>query len=405
VEDEGIFNLVWIEPEWNWNTSSGSWSGGSQRVWIEPEWNWNPAPVWQSPPSSSRLNRTRVELKQHPIRCVWADKHVGFESNQSGIETSTCASSGCCHAQVWIEPEWNWNVHIFSTVLLFSSVWIEPEWNWNFISPFMSVERSWFESNQSGIETFFRRCVAELQEGLNRTRVELKPVQWHVLHVANCGFESNQSGIETSRTWGYAGRQLRLNRTRVELKHWLDYNWRTRARRVWIEPEWNWNGELCCSPVRRCICLNRTRVELKRGPHARWRRETRAGLNRTRVELKLDRCSCEWCIIPCLNRTRVELKHGNSTQAFLGRRGLNRTRVELKRPCSDTRRNRYTVWIEPEWNWNARSLNVDAGSAISFESNQSGIETACATLGRRYRTQVWIEPEWNWNRLRVHLHQ
>jgi len=78
---------------------------------------------------------------------------------------------------VWIEPEWNWNFQVTLTSAASQGVWIEPEWNWNIANVNLILNGNTFESNQSGIETrVSAKIILRLQEM----------------------FESNQSGIETN---------------------------------------------------------------------------------------------------------------------------------------------------------------------------------------------------------------
>jgi len=109
------------------------------------------------------------------IRCLLQQK---FESNQSGIETQSCLSSGYAKLFVWIEPEWNWNyvsaIYVVENANVFESNQSGIE-----TSTFFSTDtklKSKFESNQSGIET---------SDIINLKLSDLNP------------FESNQSGIET----------------------------------------------------------------------------------------------------------------------------------------------------------------------------------------------------------------
>jgi len=76
------------------------------------------------------LNRTRVELKR-PAHLPGGDWSLRFESNQSGIETLSSLSLAFRRVKVWIEPEGNWNVAWYTVGCRASTVWIEPEWNWN----------------------------------------------------------------------------------------------------------------------------------------------------------------------------------------------------------------------------------------------------------------------------------
>jgi len=243
------------------------------------------------------------------------------------------------------------------------------------VEQFFYCPFSWFESNQSGIETStmsswegaiesLNRTRVELKhvlrnenlpvlDGLNRTRVELKRFRGRVVANWSRPFESNQSGIETTFRAGNSSRSHSgLNRTRVELKrkqltpqgeHSMSLN-RTRVElkhdrlpitlahtaSVWIEPEWNWNR----------------RFQLK------W----------TNLRLVWIEPEWNWNVNPALAGTP-------------DKPSLNRTRVELKQtsvlPYGDPSN---LVWIEPEWNWNIH--------AIVFS---------------RQHSQVWIEPEWNWN--------
>jgi len=233
--------LVWIEPEWNWNqmqrsTCSRKWTrlnrtrvelkhfdflsnkiilSGLNRTRVELK----RLVVGHADVNDAGLNRTRVELK-----LIWTrislvlimslnrtrvelkpqfahfcrELRFGFESNQSGIETTREDMTQVWFIKVWIEPEWNWNGAFCEAALLFFYVWIEPEWNWNLLWIAASWNTFPFESNQSGIETREKSCWNGNQRlCLNRTRVELKPHNNRFAYPHSCQFESNQSGIET----------------------------------------------------------------------------------------------------------------------------------------------------------------------------------------------------------------
>jgi len=163
-----------------------------------------------------------------------------------------------------------------------------------------------FESNQSGIETWF----------------------WRHERSSDATFESNQSGIETL--------------VRVPVRQTICS--------VWIEPEWNWNRllEILVLPI--CGCLNRTRVELKPSYVQHDEDFSAPRLNRTRVELKPCKIFLNRDSTICLNRTRVELKLQKMTFVVFIR----------------------TVWIEPEWNWNATGYTLAADAAACL--NRTRVE-------------------------------
>jgi len=89
---------------------------------------------------------------------------MGFESNQSGIETIGAVRSLAHRAQVWIEPEWNWNelyVKHMVEIFRFESNQSGIETTRKSIN--VSLYRP-FESNQSGIETYFKNHFAPKSE-------------------------------------------------------------------------------------------------------------------------------------------------------------------------------------------------------------------------------------------------
>jgi len=191
------------------------------------------------------LNRTRVELK-----------HV-------------MARNADIEHWVWIEPEWNWNRKERLKLAARKTVWIEPEWNWNNLLVTQAWGTTWglnrtrvelkpmcwgrsysrwhrFESNQSGIETC-HSCVGPNTAATFESNQSGIETNCTVFPVRLMGwFESNQSGIETDKHARIcAGSAASLNRTRVELKL-IDSSIRGKPLLlVWIEPEWNWNRYLC----------------------------------------------------------------------------------------------------------------------------------------------------------------
>jgi len=189
-------------------------------------------------------------------------------------------------------------------------VWIEPKWNWNFI--------------QASTVIVSVKVWIEPKWNWNSRSLGTQAGSYSM-------FESNQSGIETDVVYvvNARSRKFESNQSGIETVA-LVLHLRFQAC-VWIEPEWNWNDD--------------TVIEF----HSRY-----VSLNRTRVELKLRR---------------------SSGQRTVKRYGLNRTRVELKPwPQLNPKILAFSVWIEPEWNWNnlhSRERLV----AWQFESNQSGIET------------------------------
>jgi len=305
--------FVWIEPEWNWNVRVALTRRLARTVWIEPEWNWNfllfstgqgIVSTFESNQSgietnwslhilrrSEGLNRTRVELKQ--ALHSWREDEPPC-LNRTRVELKQWVLAHLrLHNEVWIEPEWNWNAHHTPTVRttrrrlnrtrvelkLFDSITRERmctmfESNQSGIETPSNSLTTWsdleFESNQSGIETPQHRGAAfypvsvwiepewnwnfvsksstpAAVVGLNRTRVELKRLLFTRFSIG-C---------------------VSLNRTRVELKQSCRRE-TARRRRVWIEPEWNWNTGSCCGGVVICTSLNRTRVELKQPPAHEW---------------------------------------------------------------------------------------------------------------------------------------
>jgi len=83
-------------------------------------------------------------------------------------------------------------------------------------SPLELRER--FESNQSGIETRWYVFVGFLRHGLNRTRVELKPLR-SVRGTATVGcLNRTRVELKLDHSADHFSVSLSLNRTRVELK-------------------------------------------------------------------------------------------------------------------------------------------------------------------------------------------
>jgi len=123
-----VFYFVWIEPEWNWNEASGTSTNKRECVWIEPEWNWN------------------------AIQGSFFHSLGQFESNQSGIETSSSLPN-TSHLRGLNRTRVELKHMLRSLGYVVEWVWIEPEWNWNRCTKTCNRARSRFESNQSGIET------------------------------------------------------------------------------------------------------------------------------------------------------------------------------------------------------------------------------------------------------------
>jgi len=233
---------------------------------------------------------------------------VEFESNQSGIETSSSGANGGIVSE--------------------------------------------FESNQSGIETNPRVDEPILTPAsLNRTRVELKlsflPWSW-------CG--SCRVWIEPEWNWNsypaftWDSLEEGLNRTRVELKHKNLNEMLESILLVWIEPEWNWNQT--SHPTRLCL--------------ANMFESNQSGIETVPTSAVMDTFKAVW-IEPEWNWNRYKQHLAPQRDAR-----LNRTRVELKHSLAPKTIAVLPVWIEPEWNWNQimnRSPNLNIAVWIEPEWN------------------------------------
>ncbi len=185
--------LLPIEPKWNWNAKEVGLEGLSASLPIEPKWNWNVYPgsgvkLGHSLPIEPKWNWNTEDLN----KIVFG---LGFQSNQSGIETCKTWKNGSCAGssnRTKVELK-----HV-------SNVTFENS--------------TYFQSNQSGIETKKGLEWLHFKNASNRTKVELKHLGKGFTTRPRCSsnrtkvelklffgkrisvvwsFQSNQSGIET----------------------------------------------------------------------------------------------------------------------------------------------------------------------------------------------------------------
>jgi len=375
--------------------------------------------------TTSRLNRTRVELKRHNC-AVRAASAAGLNRTRVELKRHAPERIDAWSSAVWIEPEWNWNEHFAAKRDIVYPVWIEPEWNWNMkkvsfsaLSPTVWIEPEWNWNTCTARQSRVRKT------SLNRTRVELKRAKRVDAKDGN-----NRVWIEPEWNWNSSEELLTLSNIHV-----------------WIEPEWNWNQtdtnlarlryfefESNQSGIEtlptQCwsLCaghrLNRTRVELKPLARAAWAHQF-FGLNRTRVELKHYVYFSTRRLLVSLNRTRVELKQIVQICKKIITWGLNRTRVELKPELvelSELERVRFEsnqsgieTDIFEECIDNFIRLNrtrvelklycsMPSARPMALSLNRTRVELKPIQDGRLSRVAfVWIEPEWNWNSGRIWL--
>ena len=82
----------------------------------------------------------------------------------------------------------------------------------------MGVEKTNYQSYQSGIETLFRQIPTRLTASINRTKVELKRQHEKNIKIIKKCYQSYQSGIETKYETLYEKGTI-----------------------LSIVPKWNWN--------------------------------------------------------------------------------------------------------------------------------------------------------------------
>jgi len=142
----------------------------------------------------------------------------------------------------------------------------------------------------------------------NRTKVELKRLNY-VEFFNFYFFQSNQSGIETFQICELFPFLIASNRTKVELK-------RKRNTFLWaikilpIEPKWNWNLSDLTKKIEVNQTSNRTKVELKRSTRAVLMLVANFQSNQSGIETFINNTNRIGMISS--NRTKVELKHAHN---------------------------------------------------------------------------------------------
>ena len=238
-----------IAPIWNWNTILFSMSTGRLLLPIAPIWNWNEndtwrylspsclpiAPIWNWNKEEYSLidtsittNRTNLELKQ-----VSGGEVVVFvlATNRTNLELKPFTRHSSAPP---------------------SKLPIAPIWNWNWRDTVRSRSWRFYQSHQSGIETYQTGGTAN----------------------STTNYQSHQSGIETSHRHDPAGPES-------------DYQ----SHQSGIET-YHFDSRLHCPEA-----TNRTNLELKQTSRPAKRRSP-ATTNRTNLELKLPmpvRIRWPWC--------------------------------------------------------------------------------------------------------------
>ena len=251
-----------------------------------------------------------------------------------------------------------------------------------------------FESHLYGIETLYHIRRTPHGRGFESHLYGIETMQSQSLGSSAVEFESHLYGIETSVCSDLEIFATSLNRTSMELKPmqgskrmkvvfvWIAplWNWNSvlghhmeEHSHVWIAPLWNWNWDCRAYLTSLHPCLNRTSMELKLltifklegeatvwiAPLWNW---NWGAANVLRLSLRL-------------NRTSMELKQRRITRII-----EIRFRFESHLYGIETRFTFihylyfFFVWIAPLWNWNDWLLLL----------------VFCSRC-------VWIAPLWNWN--------